>query len=100
SMLLYGILCNNASLYVKKGKYHVEGDPTDGALIVAARKIGLTAMVGENYRIVKEIPFDSSRKMMSVVVEDEHQMRFLITKGAPDVLLSRCTHMINKDGPS
>src|SRR5699024_10491413 len=33
SMLLYGVLCNNASLYVKKGKYNIEGDPTDGALI-------------------------------------------------------------------
>jgi len=100
SMLLYGMLCNNASLYVKKGKYNVEGDPTDGALIIAARKLGLSAMIGENYRIIKEIPFDSNRKMMSVVVEDENQMRFLITKGAPDVLLPRCTYWTNKETSS
>jgi len=100
SMLLYGMLCNNASLYVKKGKYYVEGDPTDGSLIVTARKMGLSAMMGENYQIVKEIPFDSTRKMMSVVIEDEHQMRYLVTKGAPDVVLPRCSHIINQRGTS
>src|SRR5690625_3721454 len=41
SMLLYGMLCNDASLLVKKGKYIVDGDPTDGALLIAARKFGL-----------------------------------------------------------
>lgn len=97
SMLLYGAICNNASLYVKKGKHYVEGDPTDGALIVAARKLGLTAMTEENYRIIKEIPFDSNRKMMSVVVEDENQMRFLVTKGAPEVVLPRCSHHTHQD---
>lgn len=100
SMLLYGMLCNNASLYVKKGKYYVEGDPTDGALVVAARKIGITAQAEESFRIVKEIPFDSTRKMMSVVVEDEHQMRFLVTKGAPDVVLPRCSHKIDRHATS
>ncbi len=98
SMLLYGMLCNHATLHVKRGKYYVEGDPTDGALLVAARKIGLTAMIGEDYRIVKEIPFDSDRKRMSVVVEDENGMRFLITKGAPDVLLPRSTYQMGENG--
>ena len=97
-MLLYGMLCNHASLQVKKGKHFIDGDPTDGALLVAARKIGLTHMVGDKYRIIKEMPFDSERKRMSVVVEDENNMRFLITKGAPDVLLPRCSSYVNKDG--
>ncbi|GAB3067729.1 cation-translocating P-type ATPase [Virgibacillus ainsalahensis] len=98
SMLLYGMLCNNASLRVKKGKYFIDGDPTDGALLVAARKIGLTASKGENYRIIKEIPFDSERKRMSVIVEDENEMRFLITKGAPDVLMPRFAFSIDSNG--
>ncbi len=98
SMLLYGMLCNHATLHVKRGKYYVDGDPTDGALLVAARKMGLSAMVSENYRIVKEIPFDSDRKRMSVVVEDENGMRFLITKGAPDVLLPRTTYRMGENG--
>ncbi|MCJ0931264.1 calcium-translocating P-type ATPase, SERCA-type [Virgibacillus halodenitrificans] len=97
-MLMYGMLCNNANLQVKKGKYLVDGDPTDGALLVVARKLGLTAVIEENYRIVKEIPFDSDRKRMSVVIEDENGMRFLITKGAPDVLLPRSTFHFNASG--
>ncbi|MFP3360731.1 calcium-transporting ATPase, partial [Planococcus sp. SIMBA_143] len=73
AMLLYGSLCNNASLQVKKGKQYIDGDPTDGALLIAARKIGLTVNATEKYRIIKEIPFDSDRKRMSVVIEDENQ---------------------------
>ncbi|MUK89492.1 calcium-translocating P-type ATPase, SERCA-type [Ornithinibacillus sp. L9] len=96
-MLLYGMLCNNASLQVKKGKYYVDGDPTDGALVIAARKIGLTPMSSEDYKIIKEIPFDSDRKRMSVVVEDQNHKRFLITKGAPDVLLPRCTYLFDNE---
>lgn len=95
TMLLYGQLCNNATLQVKKGKYYVDGDPTDGALVVAARKIGLNHLSGDNFKIIKEIPFDSDRKRMSVVVEDENEMRFLITKGAPDVLLPRCNYFLD-----
>ncbi|RKQ37426.1 calcium-translocating P-type ATPase, SERCA-type [Oceanobacillus halophilus] len=98
NMLLYGMLCNNASLFVKLGKYYVDGDPTDGALLVAARKIGLKAIDSENYKIIKEIPFDSDRKRMSVVIEDENGMRLLITKGAPDVLLPRMAYQINGNG--
>lgn len=97
-MLLYGQLCNNAELQLKRGKYVVDGDPTDGALVVAARKIGLNHLSGDRYSIIKEIPFDSDRKRMSVVVEDEKGMRFLITKGAPDVLLPRCNYVMDGEG--
>ncbi|WP_373895966.1 cation-translocating P-type ATPase [Virgibacillus natechei] len=97
-MLQYGVLCNNASLQVKKGKYNVDGDPTDGALLIAARKMGLTKEHGAKYRIVKEIPFDSDRKRMSVIVEDENNMRFIITKGAPDVLLPRSAFYLDEGG--
>lgn len=98
SMLLYGQLCNHASLQVKKGKYEIEGDPTDGALLIAARKIGLNIFANERYHIVKEFPFDSERKRMSVIVEDEQGMQFLITKGAPDVLLPRSTFLLDDQG--
>lgn len=97
TMLLYGQVCNNAELQVKKGKYIIDGDPTDGALIVAARKIGLNHLSGDKFKIIKEIPFDSDRKRMSVVVEDENGQRFLITKGAPDVLLPRCNYLLDKE---
>lgn len=98
TMLLYGMLCNNASLFVKKGKYLVDGDPTDGALMVAARKIGLSPAIAKSYRVVQEIPFDSERKRMSIIVEDENGMRLLITKGAPDVLLPRSIYRLDPNG--
>ncbi|QKY68989.1 cation-translocating P-type ATPase [Lentibacillus sp. CBA3610] len=97
-MFLYGMLCNNASLMVKKGKYSVDGDPTDGALLVAARKLGLSHQIHENYHVIKELPFDSDRKRMSMVIEDENKMRFLITKGAPDVLLPRSNYIMKEQG--
>ncbi|WP_430786047.1 calcium-translocating P-type ATPase, SERCA-type [Virgibacillus flavescens] len=97
SMLLYGMLCNNASLMVKKGKNYINGDPTDGALLVAARKLGLSTADGEVYRVVREIPFDSTRKRMSMIVEDENKRQFLITKGAPDVLLPRSNSILSNN---
>src|SRR5690625_1423010 len=98
SMLLYGMLCNHATLQVKKGKYFVDGDPTDGALLVAARKIGLLHLENEKYKTIKEIPFDSERKRMSIIVEDENKRKFLITKGAPEILLPRSTYYLDRDG--
>jgi Ca2+-transporting ATPase len=98
SMLLYGQLCNHASLQIKNGKYYIDGDPTDGALLVAARKIGLDVFANDPYRIIKEFPFDSDRKRMSMIVEDEQKMQFLITKGAPDVLLPRSTFLLDQQG--
>lgn len=97
-MLLYGMICNNARLLVKKGRYVVDGDPTDGALQVVARKLGLQERLLKNFTIIKEIPFDPNRKRMSVVVEDEYNRRFLITKGAPDILLPRSTFVMTSDG--
>ncbi|MGM8211810.1 cation-translocating P-type ATPase [Virgibacillus sp. W0430] len=97
-MLLYGSLCNHATLQVKRGRYIVDGDPTDGALLVASRKIGFNHRTEERFKIIKEIPFDSERKRMSVIVEDENDMRFLITKGAPEIVLPRCLYHLTKDG--
>ncbi len=98
TMLLYGMLCNNASLRVEKGQYKLEGDPTDGALLVAARKIGLMQALEQQYTVLHEIPFDSDRKRMSVIVEDENQMRFMITKGASEVILPRTSFFIGENG--
>lgn len=104
-MLEYGLLCNNASLqqeekeegalFKRKQVYwDIMGDPTEGALLVVAAKAGLwKEELEKSYRRVEEFPFDSSRKMMSVVVENQFGDRRVITKGAPDVLLDRCTHV-------
>jgi P-type Ca2+ transporter type 2C len=85
---------NNAALAQKDGRWMVQGDPTEGALIVAARKAGLGGEVLERrFKRIAEVPFSSERKLMSTVHEDsQRQERLLVfTKGAPDVLLGRCT---------
>ncbi|ACL62776.1 cation-translocating P-type ATPase [Methylobacterium nodulans] len=86
---------NNAALQEHDGRWIVQGDPTEGALIVAARKAGLeAAALGNRFVRIAEIPFSSERKLMSTVHSDaEHQEHvFIATKGAPDVLLARCSH--------
>ncbi|MDF0725244.1 calcium-translocating P-type ATPase, SERCA-type [Cytobacillus sp. S13-E01] len=88
-ILTFGLLCNNAELLMKKDEYVVDGDPTEGALLVAGLKAGLTrALLQTEFKLIHEFPFDSTRKMMSVVVEDSTGKQFVITKGAPDVLLN------------
>ncbi|WP_053219721.1 calcium-translocating P-type ATPase, PMCA-type [Virgibacillus senegalensis] len=95
SMMLFGTICNHASLVDKKGKWTVDGDPTEGAILVASRKAGVTKEAAASFKIIKEIPFDSDRKRMTVLVEDEKQNRFAITKGAPDVLLERTAFIVD-----
>jgi Ca2+-transporting ATPase len=85
---------NNAVLQEHDGRWTVQGDPTEGALVAAARKAGLQrSALDARFERVAEIPFSSERKLMSTVHHDaEHRERVLaLTKGAPDVLLARCT---------
>lgn len=85
---------NNATLQQRDGRWSIQGDPTEGALIVAARKAGLEAeALDGRFARLAEAPFSSERKLMSTLHRDaERQERFLaLTKGAPDVLLARCS---------
>jgi Ca2+-transporting ATPase len=91
---------NNASLQQRDGRWIVQGDPTEGALIVAARKAGLEAdRLTRRFARVGEVPFSSERKLMSTMHTDaDTEGRVLLfTKGAPDVLLTRCTHELVGD---
>lgn len=85
---------NNAVLQERDGRWIVQGDPTEGALITAAMKAGLqNEVLDARFERVGEVPFSSERKLMSTVHTDaERQERLLaLTKGAPDVLLARCS---------
>ncbi|MCF8564433.1 calcium-translocating P-type ATPase, SERCA-type [Alicyclobacillus tolerans] len=83
--------CNNAVMKLTQAddseSWEVSGDPTEGALLVMAKKAGIENPDAEFERI-DEIPFDSDRKLMSVLVHKGEEV-FLFTKGAPDVLLER-----------
>ncbi|MBL5800325.1 calcium-translocating P-type ATPase, SERCA-type [Bacillus sporothermodurans] len=87
-LLTFGLLCNHAEIQMKDDEFIIDGDPTEGALLVSAMKAGMTReSILKQFTIEKEFPFDSTRKMMSVVVKDKNGKRFVITKGAPDVLI-------------
>ncbi|WAA13661.1 calcium-translocating P-type ATPase, SERCA-type [Fervidibacillus halotolerans] len=94
-MLQIGMLCNHAQIVRKKGKFILDGDPTEGALIVAAMKAGLSKeRLLKDYRVIQEFPFDSRRKMMTMIIENDRKERWAITKGAPDVLMKLSTTVL------
>ena len=87
-----GVYCNRARLIAEDdGKsWQVLGDPTEGALLMAARKAGIQSELPG--RIVHEIPFDAERKLMSVIVSADDGHAVMYVKGAPEVILERSTH--------
>ncbi|MGR5168330.1 cation-translocating P-type ATPase [Vibrio astriarenae] len=99
--LVVATLCNDAEYVNDKGNWTVRGNPTEGALIVAAAKAGLKQaemLSTGGYSIVKKFPFDSGRKMASVIVRDPQGKHFLALKGAPDVVLRNSTSFMVDGG--
>jgi Ca2+-transporting ATPase len=87
-----GSLVNDAILREHDGCWLISGDPTDAAFLVAERKAGFTKGREERFERVAELPFTSERKLMSTIATDSTRERrvSIVTKGAPDVLLTRC----------
>ncbi len=112
-LLAAGVLCSDAELKkAEDGSWDVLGDPTEGALVVAAGKAQLDVFaLRSRYRRTAEIPFSSERQLMAVWVEDsegtlQHPLgevasashTLLITKGAPEVILRSCDRWIGGNG--
>lgn len=91
TILTAGILCNNSTISECEGRWSVLGDPTEGALITAARKSKLPCGdIPDKYKRIKEIPFDSSRSFMTVLVSNEDN-RYAYCKGSLTKIMDKCT---------
>ena len=101
--LTAGALCNDSTLIKTKNDkkeknvdeftWSIKGDPTEGAILAASAKAGITHNWLKNiYTRIHELPFDSDRKMMSVVCKNNKGNVFCYSKGAPDILVNLCSH--------
>ncbi|MEB3308196.1 MAG: cation-translocating P-type ATPase [Cyanobacteriota bacterium] len=112
-LLQAGVLCSDAELrQTTDGRWEVLGDPTEGALSVVAEKAGIDDFeLRSHFKRAAEIPFSSERQLMAVWIEDPEQWlqaplgscaegssRLLISKGAPEVILSSCDRWVDGSG--
>lgn len=85
-------LTNDASLTYDENEASIIGDPTEGALLTFAEKIGNSIYkLNDDFSRLEEIPFDSTRKMMTTFHKNFFENKISsFTKGAPDIILSNC----------
>ncbi|MDO5047473.1 MAG: cation-translocating P-type ATPase [Anaerococcus sp.] len=87
-------LCNDANLIREEGQYKITGDPTEGAMLTFAEKWNINQEdLNEKYPRLEEIPFDSTRKMMTTFHQVDGSY-YAYTKGAPDVVISRSSKIL------
>jgi P-type Ca2+ transporter type 2C len=97
--LTIGALCNDARMAEEDGEAMVLGDPTEGALVVAAAKAGLDLdRLRDERPRVDEIPFESDERRMVTVHELDAGERVAYAKGAPAAILERCDDRLTDDG--
>lgn len=89
-VLRIGLLCNESNLYEEDGEYKVDGDPTEGALIVSALKAGLKIEEAkESYPQIGIVPFESERGYMATL-HNHRGKKIIFVKGAPEKVLDMC----------
>ncbi len=97
TLLRIGALCNNAHLFTTNGTWLVKGDTDEGALLVATGKAGVSCdELNSQFPRIDEMPFSSERKMMTTI-HNTPQGKFAYSKGAPEVILNRCSR-VYRDG--
>lgn len=90
-LLRAGLLCNDASLDAQDGEWRISGDPTEAALIVAARKAGFdAALEHERWPRTDVIPFESEHGFMATLNHDHAGHGMIYVKGAPERVLQMC----------
>ena len=95
-----GLLCNDTQLVFADSRWKVEGDPTEAALIVAARKAGFShETLHQEHPRLDVIPFQSESQYMATLHgRGEGNPRVIFKKGAVEKLLQRCHHVLQNDG--
>jgi Ca2+-transporting ATPase len=92
-----GMLCNESNLYEEEGQFKVDGDPTEGALIVSAMKAGLQPEEEKRrYPQLSIIPFESERGFMATLHQHDGR-KFIFTKGAPEKINDMCSRSGSSD---
>lgn len=94
-----GVLCNDAGLREKEGVWTVEGDPTEGALLVLGAKAGFTQHMGlGSWPRFDAIPFESQHRFMATCHRDSHDEPWIFVKGAPERILDMCSSELTDQG--
>ena len=95
-----GTMCTDVEVSYDEGKVNISGDPTEIAIVEECIKNGKTKKnLYNQFERINDIPFDSSRKMMTTIHKIGNKYR-IITKGAPDVLLKRCSKYLSNNNIS
>ncbi|MFN2266684.1 MAG: HAD-IC family P-type ATPase, partial [Desulfonatronovibrio sp.] len=93
------LLCNDALVQESEGQWKLDGAPTEGALVTAAMKAGLTHdELDTSKSRIDIMPFSSEKKFMATLNHVGDQKKLLILKGAPERVYERCSHQRHKDG--
>ncbi len=97
-----GALCNDSALRLSpEERWVAEGDPTEVALIVAARKLGLTEeALSEQWPRLDTIPFESERQLMGTLHRSPDNRQVIFVKGAPEVVFARCSPEAHGHAPA
>jgi len=96
-LLRAGLLCNDAMLREDGGVWRIDGDPTEGALVVAARKAGLhEAAEAAAHPRLDAVPFESQHQYMATLHGGARPVVYV--KGAVEAVLARCSHALAADG--
>jgi Ca2+-transporting ATPase len=97
-LLQAGALASDTLIVKEAMGWNVKGDPTEGALVVAAAKAGMDKpTLDTQYPRVQEIPFTSERKRMTTL-HTTPQGKVAYSKGAPEIVLDSCTHRLTAAG--
>lgn len=94
-----GVLCNDATLTQSDQAWQVEGDPTEGALLVLGGKAGFTAEFGNlSWPRSDSIPFESQHRFMATYHKDSDNQPWIFSKGAPERILDMCETQLGSTG--